>query len=135
MREAAVMLVIKDGLILSVSRKEDHTRFGLPGGKRENFESMKDCAIREIKEETSIVVKEAELIFIRNEPPMFKGGEYFCTYCFLATSWEGESKNSEDSIVTWLTADQLTGTAGAFPIYNKKTLEVLTTKFPNIELK
>ena len=39
---------------LSVSLKEDHTDFNLPGGKVEQNETFEEAAIREVKEETGL---------------------------------------------------------------------------------
>lgn len=40
------------GMILAVSRKDDHTSFTLPGGKIDPGESFQQCAVRELLEET-----------------------------------------------------------------------------------
>lgn len=34
MKTAAAILIIKDGLILAISRRRDHTKFELIGGKK-----------------------------------------------------------------------------------------------------
>lgn len=47
-----VLITDKDKNILSVSRKDNHNDWGLPGGKLEDNESFLDAAIRETLEET-----------------------------------------------------------------------------------
>ena len=51
-----VILVNEDGKILSVSRKDDHSKLGLPGGKVDESDGTdyKGAAIREVKEETGL---------------------------------------------------------------------------------
>lgn len=132
MREASVMFIVKDGLILSISRRDDKTKFGLPGGKLEPRESAEQAAVRETFEETNVYVEECSEIFRREEQAP---GEIFYTYCFYAISWSGEPKNSEEGDVKWLTSEELTVTHGAFPDYNKATLNAFKLKYPNILVK
>ena len=51
-KTAVCVLLEKDGKFLSVSRKNDPTDFGLPGGKLGFGETLIQCAVREAKEET-----------------------------------------------------------------------------------
>lgn len=135
MREAGVMLIVKDGLILGVSRRNNKTKFGLPGGKLEPGETPLQAACREAFEETGVKVDDAVFIYRRDELPESPDGEAFHTYCFFATNWSGEPHNSEEGEVKWLTAADLTGDAGAFAEYNTKTLQVLKEKVGSIYLQ
>ena len=47
------------GLILGVSRKDDPNDFGLPGGKCEPGEDSLTTALRELREETGVLLKQA----------------------------------------------------------------------------
>lgn len=132
MRNAAVMLIIKDGKILAVSRRYDHTKFGLAGGKVEDGETPGMAAIRETYEETGVRVSDCIHIFTRDEPKDRPEGEDFHTYCYYATEWHGEPKDSEEGIVRWLTERELTGDMGAFADYNTRTLTAFRTLFPNV---
>ena len=58
-----VVLINEEGLILLVSRKDDHTSFSLPGGKLDEGETFEAAAIREVKEETGLDVFNLQLIF------------------------------------------------------------------------
>lgn len=49
-----VLLYNNEGKVLAVSRKNDATQWGLPGGKVDPGESNREAAIREIFEETAI---------------------------------------------------------------------------------
>ena len=135
MREAGIMLIIKDGLILGISRRNDKTKFGLPGGKLEDGETPWQAAIRETKEETDVTVTAFTQIFRREELPATPDGEPFYTYCYYAMTWSGQPKDSEEGVVKWLTVEELISTAGAFPDYNKKTLDAFKEKYPHIKFK
>lgn len=135
MKEAVVALIIKDGLILAISRRHNRSKFGLIGGKVDSDESREQALIREVKEETGVHVILSEHIFTRVEPKERPEGEDFYTYCYYALAWEGEPHNSEEGEVKWLTQAELTSPEiGAFADYNARTLTAFKTLFPNIPL-
>jgi 8-oxo-dGTP diphosphatase len=135
MRQAGVMLLVKDGLILAISRRENKALFGLPGGKAEPEETPMQAAIRETSEETGVTVKECIWIYTRDEPRNTPQGEDFECHCFFATDWSGEPYNSEEGEVKWLTAEELTSTKAAFGSYNKNTLNIFAGMFPDVKLQ
>ena len=116
-----------------ISRRDDATKFGLPGGKLEPGESEEQAAIRETFEETEVIVKSCSKIFQREEHTL--SGEVFYTYCYYADEWSGTPRNSEEGVVTWLTDNELTVTHGAFPDYNRATIDAFKLKYPNILIK
>ncbi len=65
----AAVLVIKRGKILLVKRKVSPSKgkWALPGGFMEQGESVENAALRELKEETGITGKNAEIISVFNE--------------------------------------------------------------------
>ncbi len=135
MKEAAVILVVKDGLILSISRRNDKTKFGLLGGKVDPGETPEQAAIREAKEESGIDITKLVKIYERTEPPEKHGGLEFFAHCFYATEWSGEPSKSEEGELRWLTSEQVTATMSAFPEYNKNTLKRFKELFPEVYLK
>jgi ADP-ribose pyrophosphatase YjhB (NUDIX family) len=140
MKQAGVTLIIKDGLILGISRRYDKTIFGLPGGKfnslpPDNDKDTKDTAIRETLEETSVIVKDCVLVYERVELGDGPNGVDYYSRCYYATDWEGEPKDSEEGVVKWLTAEEVTSTKAAFGSYNRKTLDVFKIMFPNVFIK
>src|SRR5579864_8999490 len=127
MRKAGIMLIIQDGLILAISRRYNKMVFGLPGG---SFDSSLgditpiDTACRETREETGLVVKQAHFIYQRVELGDGANQVDFESYCYYATQWEGEPKDSEEGTVKWLTAEEVTSTKAAFGGYNRAMLDV-----------
>ena len=67
-KTAQVVLFNEEGLVLAVSRKDNHSDFGLPGGKMEEKDGDNPMltAYRELKEETGLEmcsVPTPEMIF------------------------------------------------------------------------
>jgi 8-oxo-dGTP pyrophosphatase MutT (NUDIX family) len=136
MREAGVMLLIRDGLILGITRRHDKTIFGLPGGKKDPEDpSTKETAIRETWEETGVIVKECVLVYERVELGDGPNGVDYYSRCYFATDWTGEPHSSEEGEVKWLTVEEITSTKAAFGEYNQKTIGIFKTMFPNVKLK
>lgn len=116
-KSACVVLINKEGLVLGVSRKDDHGDFGLPGGKMEDIDNNDpiQTAIRETKEETGIDVSDLELIFVK------PGGKNIC-YTYLA-EYNGEINHNEPHIVKWIPFQLLIN--GSFGKYNHQVADSL----------
>ncbi len=130
MKIASVMLIVKDGLILAISRRDNKAKYGLIGGKLNDKEYPKQAAIREVFEETGIIINDCVWFFSRQE----QNEDIFYSHTFFATDWYGEPKQKEDGVVNWITAKELTNPSAAFPEYNTKMLEAFRKKFPDIVL-
>lgn len=141
LRQAVVALIIKDGLILSIARKEDKTKFGLIGGKVDEGETLQEALIRETKEETSLIVTKSQFIYSRVEPALQPGGEDFSTHTYVAVEWLGTPTALENAEVKWLTAQELCDNMAGFPRYNRDMLDrfkmvkpLLQIMYPNAKL-
>lgn len=78
----AVSCIIENqmGEIVCVSRKNDHTDFGLVGGKIENNETHIEAVIRETREETGIILEKDMLKKVYED---FRYGRKQITYIYL----------------------------------------------------
>lgn len=137
MKQAGVMLVVKDGLILAISRRHNKNIFGLPGGKFDEGvdRSSMDTAIRETLEETSVQVKRCTQVYQRVELGDGPQGVDFYSTTYYATEWEGEPQTSEEGEVKWLTAEELTATYAAFGDYNRNMLNQFKEMFPEVHIQ
>jgi len=135
-RDAGVMLVIKNGLILVVSRGLGSNKWALIGGKAEPGETPQQAAIRETEEESGIKVTKCEKIYSRVEPNQNEDGLDFYSTVFYATSWSGEPRSSHEGEVKWAEASLITSDeTGAFQQYNKNALYLFSKQFPKVLVK
>ena len=70
----ATILVFNDKKELLLNLRSDTQNWGIPGGGKELNETLEECAIRELKEETNIDVKDLKLIAVLSGP------EYYFKY-------------------------------------------------------
>lgn len=110
-------LIIKDGLILAVSRKNNHKDFGLIGGKIDPGETPEEAIKREVKEETGISIQEMEVCFedldrVENYMPR-------PCRCYRIISWTGEPLSTEEGVVKWVKQEDLIDNC-TFKNYNRK---------------
>jgi 8-oxo-dGTP diphosphatase len=117
-------LLVKDGKILAVSRKNNPNDFGLPGGKLDPGETAKDAIIREIWEETGIVVTHCEPIF--EDKDRVEGGEPRPCLAFLIRAWTGEPSSKEAGIVRWVDPSVITDPSTSFYEYNSRLLSSMS---------
>jgi len=116
---AQVVLINEEGLVLGVSRKDNHKDFGLPGGKmdpEDNGDPMV-TAIRECKEETGLDATDLELVFA-----IHKNGNMGYTYL---AKYTGEIQHDEPHVVKWVPFQVLIN--GSFGKYNEMVSESLTS--------
>ena len=122
----SVVVLIKDGDILAVSRKDNHEDFGLIGGKSEDIDGDNPelTAIRETKEETGLDIEDLKLILL------IPYGNSI-SYCYLAKIKEGSEINyNEPHVVKWTNFKTIID--GKFGDYNTmvaNSLKVLGIKY------
>lgn len=104
-----VMIMTKENKVLLGKRHDDPAKadsalrgegtWTLPGGKLEWGETFEDGAVREVREETGIDLKDPKVISVHNSK---NEHAHFVTLGLLATDFEGEPKVMEpDEIVEW----------------------------------
>ena len=59
-------MVVREGpdILISVDRRKGENIYGVPGGHLEAGETVRDCVLREVKEEAGIVCHELDLVSV-----------------------------------------------------------------------
>lgn len=96
---ARVIVIHNQSILLMKRTKPNDLYYTLIGGGIEEGETADQAALREAYEETSITVKDPQLVFIEDAVT-----PYGAQYIFTATYVEGEARLRPDSIEAQLNA-------------------------------
>lgn len=98
-------LVHKDGKYLLQDRlKDDWKGYTLPGGHVKPGESIVGAVIREMKEETGLLIKNPHLCGVKQFP--IEGGRYI-VFLFETDSFEGTVTDSDEGKMNWVDEREL----------------------------
>lgn len=118
-----VFLQGADGLILAVSRKDNHNDFGMPGGKVEADETCEEAAARELHEETGLQISNLKIIYHDVCKASKPDGKSFNVITYTGDVAGEIVQYPNEGIVKWITQDQFL--TGSFSEYNKRLLSFL----------
>lgn len=112
MRPAAAVAIVDKDMILMLKRK-DNDKWTLPGGTMELTESLMDCAVREVKEETGLDINILDVIGTYTDPDIrieYSDGEVRreFTIVFYAVSDNSEVvMDDESSAYQWISIEEI----------------------------
>jgi mutator protein MutT len=114
-------LLIRDGLVCAVSRRNKPDDRGLPGGKIEPGELASEAMVREVQEEVGVRPLAYQYVFERVDET-----DGNVAWCYLVRRWEGEPRQCEAGItVSWVEPARLLDPGCTFREYNRKLFEAL----------
>lgn len=117
-KAVCAFVINDDNQILAVSRKDDPTDFGLPGGKVDPGETAKEAVVRELFEETGLKATQIGECLYEDD----NTGHYCFTF---EVEVEGEiDHNKEAGVVKWI--DPATLIKGSFGEYNRNFLSEIS---------
>ena len=134
---AASAIVVDDQGRILLHRRRDNDKWALPGGAMELGESVAECAVREVKEETGLDVEAVSIVGIYSDPKhvfAYDDGEVRQEFsiCLLTRMVGGSLAASEESHeVAWFDSEEL----DALPMVDSIRLRVtdyLTNEHPVI---
>lgn len=97
----ATTLVFNDKKELLLNLRSDTNTWGIPGGSMELYETIEECAVRELKEEAGISADKLELVTVLSGNEYYfeyPNGDKMCTVIvlFKVLNYTGEVKVSDN---------------------------------------
>ena len=128
-----IILLNKKGKILIGKRKGFVPKYSIPGGHLELGETFETGAIREIKEETGLAVKNPKVIAITNNLETYREtGKHHVSVVLLVEDFQGEPQNMEpEKCEAWLWSNPQTLPEPHFDASRNAVKSFLNKKFYN----
>lgn len=111
MKLATLCYLKRDGKTLMIHRvKKDNDihrgKWNGLGGKFDPGESPEECVIREVREESGLLIRNPQLKGILTFPDFAEGEDWYA-FVFVARDFEGELRDSTEGELKWIEDDRI----------------------------
>lgn len=141
MKQSARAIIIKDKSLLLMKRfKMGDEYYTLPGGGIEPGETPEQTAVREVREESGLVIDKPRLVFVENAGDPFGIQHiYLCQYVSGEPKlpddseeafWSTEGKNTYEPM--WFPFDKLGTIPFVSPLLKELLMKAQTNGFPDV---
>lgn len=115
------MCLIEDSqgnIVMQIRDPERYAWSGaaLPGGHIEPHEGLVESVIREVKEETGLIIKNPRLVGTKHW--YTKDDERYIVFLYRATEFEGDIRSTEEGEILWVPRDQVSRLELAYDMLN-----------------
>lgn len=96
-----ILILRNNGKFLCVQNHEEKSKIGFPGGGIEPGETIEDAAVRELWEETGLIVEDLSLVDV----------DFFMdkrVFTFFASKYGGKLRSSQEGKTGWCSSETLT---------------------------
>lgn len=100
------LIINKDKILVLDRKKKDWPGISFPGGKVEKNEDFNTSVIREVKEETGLLISNPIFCGIEEYKPD-KGSDRYITLMYKTDKFKGSLKSSKEGDVFWMKKDEL----------------------------
>ncbi|WP_425492225.1 8-oxo-dGTP diphosphatase [Halovivax limisalsi] len=109
MTEGTLCFVVRDGEVLLIEKQRGLGAgwYNGPGGKREPGESLRECAIREVREEVDIDVDSPALERVGRLQFYLDGDPQIDCHVYRTDRFEGEPGPTEEARPAWFAIDEV----------------------------
>jgi 8-oxo-dGTP diphosphatase len=109
--QATLCFIVRDGKVLLLKKSAGligEGKWNAPGGKMLEGEEAKDCAVREVLEETQVTIRDPDhlgiLYFYKDDR---RDSPEWTVNVFLARDFDGTPTSGREGIVSWFSLDAL----------------------------
>ena len=124
LKDAACVLIQRGDKFLAISRRDNSSLWGLPGGKVDPGETAVQAAIRELQEETGLVRETRSLLAVISAVCPGEVGYFVTTFRLLGDIEDRELQAEAGMTLGWKTKEELCDeTISPFASYNRQIFE------------